>query len=265
MNKTELLNKLARDGEERMLLARTMDRIDQAGNRNIPAYTSFLSPHEAEAVSRLIGAAGYPRHLFYGGLEGAERRVCAFLPDWMEDGLDAFGEDGPIVALRAFWHPGDTLTHRDILGALMGMGVTREKVGDLLVGESSCDILLLREVSDFICQSMESAGRVKLRLEPIPLEAVEPPPVQVKQIRDTVATLRLDAVASSGFSISRSKAADLISAGRVNLNWQECQKADRAVEEGDVISCRGFGKCVVKEVGGRSKKGRIAVVLERYL
>lgn len=265
MNKTELLNKLARDGEERTLLARTMDKIDQAESRNIPACTSFLSPHEAEAVNRLIAAAGYPRHLFFGGFEGAERRVCAFLPDWMEDGEGLFGEDGPIVALRASWHSGDSLTHRDILGSLMGMGVTREKVGDLLVGESSCDILLLREVSDFIRQSMESAGRVKLRLAPIDLAEVTPPPVQVKTVRDTVATLRLDAVAASGFSISRSKAADLISSGRVNLNWQECQKGDRPVEEGDVISCRGLGKCVVKEVGGLSKKGRISIVMERYI
>ena len=265
MNKTELLNRLARDGEERTLLARTMDRMEQADSRNIPACTSFLSPHEAEAVSRLIAAAGHPRHLFYGGFEGAERRVCAFLPEWMEDGMEAFGEEGTIVALRASWHGGEKLTHRDFLGALMGMGVTREKVGDLLVSEGSCDILLLREVSGFLLQSMESAGRVKLRLESIALSQVVPPQVQVKTIRDTVAALRLDAVAASGFSISRSKAADLISAGRVNLNWQECQKGDRAVEEGDVISCRGLGKCVVKEVGGRSKKGRIGLVIERYL
>lgn len=265
MNKTELLNKLARDGEERTLLARTMDRIEQAERRNIPAYTSFLSPHEGEAVSRLIAASGHPWHLFYGGFEGAERRVCAFLPEWMEDGEDAFGEDGPIVALRASWHQGETLTHRDLLGALMGMGVTREKVGDLLVAEGRCDILVLREVSAFLLQSMESAGRVKLRLERVPLSGVEPPQVQVKLIRDTVAALRLDAVAASGFSISRSKAADLISAGRVNLNWQECQKGDRTVEEGDVISCRGLGKCVVKEVGGRSKKGRIGLLIQRFL
>ena len=265
MNKTELLNKLARDGEERTLLARTLDKSEQAEGRNIPAYTSFLSPHEAEAVSRLIAAAGHARHLFYGGFPEAERRVCAFLPDWMEEGMDAFGEDGPLVALRASWHPGDSLTHRDILGALMGMGVTREKVGDLLVGEVSCDILLLREVSGFLLQSMESAGRVKLRLAPLPLTEVTPPKAEVKTVRDTVAALRLDAVAASGFSISRSKAADLIAAGRVNLNWQECRKGDRPVEEGDVISCRGFGKCVVREVGGRSRKDRIGIVIERYI
>jgi RNA-binding protein YlmH len=265
MNKTELLNKLAREGEERILLARAMDKLEAAEQKNIPACTAFLSPHESEAVSRLIAACGHPRHLFFGGYDGAERRVCLFLPDWMEDGRDAFDEDGPLAALRATWYAGDSLSHRDFLGALMGMGVTRESVGDILVGEGTCDLILLREVSGFLCQSMESAGRVKLKLAPIALSELQPPQAQVKVIRDTVAALRLDAVAAAGFSISRSKAADYISAGRVALNWQECAKPDRPVAQGDTISCRGLGKCVVTQVGGQSRKGRIMLVLERYI
>ena len=88
---------------------------------------------------------------------------------------------------------------------------------------------------------------------------------RVKTIRDTVAALRLDAVLAAGFSTSRSKAADLVSAGRVSVNHRECAKADRTVGEGDVLSCRGLGKCVVKEVLGQSKKGRFMLVLERYI
>ena len=89
--------------------------------------------------------------------------------------------------------------------------------------------------------------------------------MRIKTIRDTVATPRLDALVACAFSTSRSKAADFISAGRVQLNHRECTKADKAVEEGDVLSCRGLGKAAVRELGGRSKKGRIMVVLERYL
>ena len=87
----------------------------------------------------------------------------------------------------------------------------------------------------------------------------------MKLVRDTVATLRLDAVAASAFSLSRGKAADLISSGKVQLNYRECVKPDRPVAEGDVISCRGLGKCAVKEAGKLSKKGRIMIVLERYV
>ena len=84
MNKTELLTRLARDGEERLLLARTMDKLELAGRRNIPAHTAFLSPQERASVEMLISAGGHPSHLFYGGFEGAERTICVFLPDWQE-------------------------------------------------------------------------------------------------------------------------------------------------------------------------------------
>ena len=87
----------------------------------------------------------------------------------------------------------------------------------------------------------------------------------MKTIRDTVAAPRLDAVAAAGFSLSRSKAAALIASGKVSLNHRECLKADRQVAQGDVITCRGLGKCVVKEVPGQSKKGRTMLVLERYI
>jgi RNA-binding protein YlmH len=87
----------------------------------------------------------------------------------------------------------------------------------------------------------------------------------VRTIRDTVSTLRLDAVVACGFSTSRGKAADLISAGRVMVNHRECLKADKSVAEGDVLTCRGLGKCVLTEVGGLSRKGRITLTIERYI
>ena len=265
MTKTELLNKLARDGEERLLLARTLDKLELARNRGVPSHTGFLSPHERAAVEGLIRAEGWPSHLFTGGFADAERTVCAFLPDWLEgeDWLDG-QEYNPIRAIRCTW-TGGGLTHRDFLGAILGLGLDREKVGDLLVGDGSCDVLALEDVADFLLLHLDQAGRVRLKVSPIGLDEISPPAVQVKTVRDTVSSLRLDAVASSGFSTSRGKAADLISSGKVQLNHQECLKPDRPVSEGDVISCRGFGKCVVKEVGGPSKKGRIMIVLERYV
>lgn len=265
MTKTELLNKLARDGEERLLLARVLDKLELARDRGVPSHTGFLSPHERAVVEGLIRAEGWPRHLFFGGFADAERTVCAFLPDWLEEEDWLAGQEyDPIRAIRCTW-TGGSLTHRDFLGSILGLGLDREKVGDLLVGDGVCDVLVLEDVADFLLLHLEQAGRVHLKVSSISLEMVSPPPVQVRTIRDTVSSLRLDAVASSGFSISRGKAADLISSGKVQLNHQECLKPDRPVNEGDTLSCRGFGKCVVKEVGGPSKKGRIMIVLERYV
>lgn len=265
MNKTELLNRCARDGEERLLLGRVLDKLDQAQRRAVPAHTQFLSPGEQACVRELLAACGHPRHLMFGGFPDAERRVCVFFPDWQEEEDFLADPDGPVTALEAAFHPDAGLTHRDFLGSLMGLGITREKLGDILVEQDRAQLLLLREAAPILLSQWESAGRWKLKLKEIPLDQLRVKPPQVKVIRDTVATLRLDAVCAAGFSTSRTKAVEFISAGRVSLNHRECTKADRTVEQGDVLSCRGLGKCVVKEVLGQSKKGRTMIVIERYI
>lgn len=260
VTKSELLSKVAQSPEERQLLARVCDQMDHAA-RGVPASTPFLSTAQQEAAMRLISAAGYPRHLFSGGFPDAERKVCAFLPDWQEEA----DWEPPFTALHCTWQSGDKLTHRDFLGSILGQGLDREKVGDILVGDGVCDILVFRELCPYLLQNLTGAGRAKLRVEEIPLESIAPPEKQVKLVRDTVSSLRLDAVLSTGFSIARGKTADLITAGRVELNHRPCVKADRTVNEGDVMTCRGLGKCVLKEVSGLSKKGRTMIVMERYL
>jgi RNA-binding protein YlmH len=261
MDKATQISKLASSQEERILLARAADQIKMAQQRSVPTHTPFLSPHERVLVEKLIAASGYPRAQFLGGYEEAERRICVFLPDWMEE---ATPEDVGLCAIQATWKDGRALTHRDFLGSLMGMGITREKLGDFLVGEGRCDIILLEELQNFLLQNLESAGRSKLQVKELPLDQLEIPVAEVKTIRDTVATLRLDAVAAAGFSTSRSKMVDYISAGKVNVNWQECTKPDFQLAQGDTISCRGLGKCQLTEVKGLSKKGRTMIVMERY-
>ena len=113
--------------------------------------------------------------------------------------------------------------------------------------------------------SWDSAGRVHLQLRDVALHELHIPQKKTKPIRDTVSSLRLDSVVSSGFSISRGKAAEAIESGRVQLNWAECRKCAAEVAQGDTISLRGLGKCVLEEVGNQTKKGRIFVSIKRYL
>ena len=260
MTKTELLDKTAQTSEERQLLAHVLDKLAVA-ERGAPAHTGFLSQGEQEAVTRLLNAAGHPRHLFAGGYEGAERRVCALLPDWQEE--DGF--EPPFTALRCQYPAGSGLTHRDFLGSILGQGLDREKVGDILVRDGSCDLLVFSDIAPFLLSNLDGAGRVKLRIKEIALEELEAPELEVKLVKDTVSSLRLDAVLATGFSMGRSKAAGLIASGKVEVNHRPCVKADKLVVQGDVLTGRGLGKCVVKEVNGLSKKGRTMIVIERYL
>ena len=244
MDKSKLLDQCGALGEDRTLLARVLDRAKQASERNIPAATDFLSPAQQAQAADLLHAAGIPEtaYIRWGGYDGAERAVLLFLPDWM-DPSDA-GTYSPIRCLRAAFRKEENLTHRDFLGSLMGMGIVREKIGDILVGPDSADVLVLDTVAEFLAQSWESAGRVKLRVAEIVPGCVHIPEIRREERRDT--------------------AAALIESGRVQLNWRECTKPDRTVSEGDTVSARGFGKFELTEVGTLTKKGRIPITVQCY-
>ncbi|MCD8188650.1 MAG: YlmH/Sll1252 family protein [Clostridiales bacterium] len=263
MNKTELLRSMTVTTEERQLLSHVLDLLQAAETRSLPTRTAFLSPAERGLVLDLMDAMGGAKHVFSGGYAEAERVRCAFLPQWQEP--EDMDPNELTAAVRATWYAAHPLTHRDFLGSLMGLGVKREAIGDILVSPGSCDILLLPELAPFVVENLTHAGREKLRVSPVELDNLHFPQPEVKTIHDTVPSLRLDAVAAAGFSASRKAAAEAISAGKVALNWRTVTKTDCPVVEGDRLSWQGQGKCRLVTVGNLSRKGRVTVTLERYL
>ena len=259
MDKQKCIAKVSQTEEDRFLFARLYDRLVGAEQKNIMGFTHFLSPREQVLVQQMLA----PMELrFFGGCEQAERKLCCWLPDYLDE--VALYEDTPIAAVRAEYYEKDALTHRDFLGGLMGVGIKRETVGDIYVGKGSCDFFVTREILPYVLDNFLSAGRTKLHLSQIPLEEVNLPQVTVKQIRDTVSSLRLDSIVGSGFGLARGKAADLIQAGKVSVNDLPCMKPDKLLEEADKISARGFGKLVLTQIGGKTKKDRISIIIERY-
>ena len=124
------------------------------------------------------------------------------------------------------------------------------------MAEQSVDVLVTEPVRRFLLDSWDSAGRVRLKVQPIGLTELQVPEEKVKLLRDTVSSLRLDSVLSVGFSLSRSKAAEAVTSGKVQVNWADWQKPDRQVVQGDVLTLRGLGKCMLEEVGNQTKKGK---------
>ena len=245
-----------------MLLAKLWDKINAGIRKNIPANTCFLSPRELEMARFLFGEEE-GLHSF-GGYGDAERKMLVYLPDYLEaDAL--YEEDSPCVCLRAEFYQGDTLSHRDFLGALMGAGIGRETLGDICVGKEHCDFFVTREIAPYILQNFLSAGRAKLSLRQIPLGDADIPQPEVKEIKDTMASLRLDSVISSGFRIGRSLASQYVTTGKAAIDGLPCEKPDKQVAEGMKISVRGLGKIKLQAVNGRTKKDRISVVIHRYV
>ncbi len=256
------IEKIARNPEDRLLLAKLWDKINAGMRKNIPANTCFLSPRELEMARFLFGE---PEGLHaFGGYGEAERKMLCYLPDYMEE-ISLMEDGSPVVCLRCTFFQGDSLTHRDFLGALMGAGIGRETVGDILVGSGSCDFFVTEEIAPYILSSFDSAGRTRLHIETIPLSQVQAPQPEIKEIKDTLASLRLDSVISSGFRIGRSLAAQYVSAGKAAIDGLPCEKPDKAVGEGMKISVRGLGKIKIEKVNGKTKKDRISVIIHRYV
>ena len=262
MDKQTAIARLAENDEDRVLLARIYDRLTTAERRNVPAATGFLTLREQALAERLL--PGFPLRLF-GGCDGAERAVACYVPEYLEPEDWLLGDDGPVCAVRATFYAGDALSHRDFLGALMGAGVRRETIGDLYVRPGCCDMALTREIAPYLLQNLPSAGRTRLQLAPLPLSELRPPEPQVKEIRETVAALRLDSVVAAGFGLSRGRAAQCVESGRTAVNGLPCQKADRLLAAGDRISVRGLGKVELAEITGTTKKGRTGVLLRRFV
>ena len=208
---------------------------------------------------------GQPEGLHaFGGYDDAERKMLVYLPDYLDESA-LTDEDSPLVCLRATYFEGDTPSHRDFLGALMGAGIGRETVGDILVSKGQCDFFVTKEIAPFILDSFLGAGRTKVHMSRVPLNEVSAIKAEVKEIKDTLASLRLDSVISSGFRIGRNLACQYVTSGKAAIDGLPCEKPDKEVKEGQRISVRGLGKIKLAGINGMTKKDRISVIIEKYL
>lgn len=256
------IDKIAKSAEDKVLLAKLWDKINAGIRKNILANSGFLSPRELDMAKYLFGNL-QGLHTF-GGYPDAERKMLVYLPDYLDESALA-DEDSPVVCIRATFFAGDTPNHRDFLGALLGADIAREVLGDICVGKGSCDFFVTAEMAPYVLQNFIGAGRTKVHLEQIPLNKVSVPEPETKEIRDTLASLRLDSVIAAGFRMGRSQACQYVTAGKAAIDGLPCEKPDQSVSEGCKISVRGLGKIKLKSVNGQTKKGRISVVIDRYV
>ena len=256
------IDKIAHTPEDRILLAKVWDKIQSGMRKNIISNTCFLSPRELEMTKYLFGQV--EGLCAFGGYDDAERKMLVYIPDYL-DCTYLYTDDSPLVCIHGSFHETYDLSHRDILGALMGSGIGRETIGDICVSEQSCDFFVTSEIAPYVLQNISSAGRAKLDLSNIPLIQFSKPEEKTLPIKDTVASLRLDSLIASGFRMGRSAAAQYISSGKAAIDGLPCEKTDKQVPEGSKISVRGLGKIKLTKINGETKKGRISVVIDRYI
>jgi RNA-binding protein YlmH len=251
--------------KDELITARIEDKIAQCRDGYYVTSTGLLDTHEqALAIAASRHAAGV-RTFMYGGYDEAERRMLVCVPrDIPMDDEEAV--EGLLRVLRVKLPTiSRELSHRDYLGSLLGLGIDRRLTGDILVRPDGADIFIVPGIEEFLLKELHRIGPVEVKTEAVPVEELIVPEARVEFIKDSLSSVRLDSVVSSAFRISRGKAAEAVRKGLVSVDHAECIKPDAAVHEGASIVLKGKGKAVLEETGGESRKGRIRIVIKRYI
>lgn len=269
MDKERFLAPLA--GEDRDLMARILDQVELALEKTTPVATDFLDPRERALCSETLHFLPEVKTLFFGGYRGAERQRMVIMPAFylaeaVEPPLAYLAIKPPAKGGKAAPNATEPpFNHRAVLGSILGLGLKRGKIGDLLLSPEEAQVVVAEEIAEFLLAHLGKVGALPVTVEAIDPEQLNTPVERVKEIKSTVASPRLDAVAGLGYGVSRSRMAREIKMGKVKVNWQEVTDPDYKVAVDDVLSIRGRGRVVVAEIGGQTRKGRLFVKLKRLL
>ena len=248
--------------ENRDTVARVIDQAEQAIKTWEVVLTDFLSPPVQAEVQQAFGRLTEVHLVAWGGYPQAERQRMGIARSELP--LEPAQVDVAALEIAGNFLF-DTATHRDFMGAILGTGIVREKLGDVIVlGERGAQAFVVPEMVEFLELELKQVRSVPVKTQRIELSELKFKEPKKKELTTVEASLRLDAVASAGFGMSRSKMVDLIAAGDVRVNWKEITQSSQPVKSGDLIAIRGKGRLEVREVA-ITKKERYRVQLTRYI
>ena len=255
-----------------------------------PEISCFLTPAEQMCLWHKVR---FPQRLFFwGGYSGAERRAAVFLPDWAADQLQSgkaagwndtgrealfrgliFGTDAPfddipekIALLQIDGSGHGALSHRNILGALMALGITRQSVGDICVlSDISAVAAVTGKLSGYICENLTSAGSDKVQARIAENPAAFAFERKFEKLSVTVASMRLDGIVSAVTGLSRAKSAEHIAAGLVQISGISVTECSAEASVGETITVRGYGKFLIDSESGLTRKSRIRLNINKYV
>ncbi|NLY47165.1 MAG: RNA-binding protein [Tissierella sp.] len=241
-----------KDGEKLIKMRRILDKIEIVLNKHIVQSTDFLDPYEVYLAKSILNRFDEINYIDYGGYNNSERKMILISPSYMfldhiEDSLSCIKVEGDLV----------TLSHKDYLGALLNLGIKREKVGDILVHKDYGYIIVKDEIGNYVLYNLEKIGNKNVSTTNTTFTDLEIPSVEYKEIKRFLTSLRIDLVISEAFNLSRKDSMDIIKRGFVKINWEPIDKPAKEVSEGDVVSVRGYGRFILYSIEGLSRKGRV--------
>lgn len=254
----ELLKKV----ENKEEIARIIDQAEKAIKTWELVVSDFLSPPVLVEIKQIFSQLTEVKIISWGGYLQAERQRVGIHRE------EVFADESkiPLAALDIAGNfLFDTATHRDFLGSILGTGIVREKIGDIIVlGERGAQVIVVEEMVNFLETNLVQVRSVPVKTTRIELSDLKIRPPKVKEMTTVEASLRLDAVASFGFGLSRSKMAEAISNGDIRVNWKDISQPSYNVKNGDLVSFRGKGRLEIGEIQV-TKKERYRINLTRFV
>ena len=247
--------------EDKILVSHIQDMIKICEKSRKPRFSAFLDERQIIIAESAVRSLHWENYRFFGGYDGASRRVLGVFPEYY-DGGDEAGEF-PITALTFRYREADKLTHRDFLGAFMSTQIKREMLGDIIVSDGKTTAFVYDTVRHTLMSEICKIGSVGVKVS-----EDETPELNVVQAfiekSGTVSSMRLDSIVGMAAGISRGKAVSLIKGGYVSVMYVIEESPSFILSEGDVFSVRGTGKFLLFSVNGTTKKDRIHITIKKY-
>lgn len=219
-------------------------------------YSDFLNPFEVENAKAILNSNTNLKYTIDGGYDKSERKMVFIYPFYME--YEDINDTLRFIQIEGNFKF-KAISHKDYLGSLLSLGIKREKIGDIIIHDNFCQVIVSYDICDFILMNLEKVARNNVKLKEISREDIIYNPPTVKDISFTVTSSRIDCVISGLYNISRQESAKLISNEKVQLNYEKITSCSKEIKSGSLISVRGKGRSQITNIGDLTKKGKIKV------
>ncbi len=261
MDRIKLTNHI-REEELKLKMYRVIDICASVLKYYEPKSTEFLNPYEVENAIAILNTEPELAFQVDGGIRDSERAILCVYPYFMDgNSVDTGVRFLQIDGNFKF----SSVTHRDYLGSLMGLGIKREKIGDIFVHESFCQVIVSSDICDYIIINYDKVGINRVKVKEITRSELQKKENEYDEKVISVSSARLDAVVSATYNISRQESMKLINADFVTVNYKKIGQASKILEEASIISVRRKGKFILSEIGNITKKGKIKIKIKKIV
>lgn len=241
-------------------LKNKMFRIIDKANGSLKNYdvrfSDFLNPFEVESAKAILNANDDLKYTVDGGYDESERKIVFIYPFYMD--YEDINETLRFIQIEGNFKF-KSISHKDYLGSLLSLGIKREKIGDIIIHENFCQVIVTFDICDFILMNLEKVARNNVKFKEISRKEVAYNPPNYKEINFTVSSSRIDCIISGLYNISRQESAKLISNEKVQVNYEKITSCSKEIKSESLISVRGKGRSQINNIGGLTKKGKIKV------